>query len=79
MNKLSDQIKREKEARLRLEEHLKETLIKKAEADDPDYKYKAELINENFETIVDDEKAYKFVVEDTLESSNLDSESRKLF
>lgn len=74
MSKATD-VKKVKEARLRLEEHLKKVLIKKAEADDPDYKYKIELINENFETVVDDKKAYKFAVDEPIQAQiNLDLE-----
>ena len=72
------EIKREREARLRIEERLKKILIRKAEADDPDYKYKTELINENFETIVDDKKAYKFAVDEPMQAQmDLDLEEGK--
>jgi len=61
-------INREIKARKKLEEKLKEVIVKFAEKNDPKWKYKAEFINRELSPVVEDEKAYKFVVKDTLET-----------
>jgi len=55
-------INREIKARKKLEEKLKEVIVKFAEKNDPKWKYKAEFINRELSPVVEDEKAYKFVV-----------------
>ena len=61
-------INREIKARKKLEEKLKKVIVKFAEKNDPKWKYKAEFINRELSPVVEDEKAYKFVVKDTLET-----------
>ena len=61
-------INREIKARKKLEEKLKEVIVKFAEKNDPKWKYKAEFINRELSPVVEDEKAYKVVVKDTLET-----------
>ena len=55
-------INREIKARKKLEEKLKKVIVKFAEKNDPKWKYKAEFINRELSPVVEDEKAYKFVV-----------------
>ena len=55
-------INREIKARKKLEEKLKKVIVKFAEKNDPQWKYKAEFINRELSPVVEDEKAYKFVV-----------------
>ena len=61
-------INRERKARKKLEEKLKKVIVKFAEKNDPKWKYKAEFINRELSPVVEDEKAYKFVVYETMQA-----------